>query len=179
MLGWILVGALVAVAALCLPRACRLWAKYGRRELDWLPTDLRDAELVWSEKSFQSEGPMPIAVRIDRAYRSPRAGLVLIEFKRREKRRAYPSDVVELSAQRFVLRQAGHVVSRRGFVVVILPDGTRSQALAVDLQDERQVLQRVSRLVELTERRVSPRGAIRPAVCRNCGHRNGCPQGIR
>lgn len=47
-------------------------------DLDWLPAVLDDAELVWSEKSFRSEGPIPIAVRIDRAYRSSREGLVLV-----------------------------------------------------------------------------------------------------
>ena len=119
---------------------------------------------------------MPIAVRIDRAYRSPREGLVLIEFKHREKRRAYLADVVELSAQRYVLQLAGHVVSRRGFVVVILPDGTRTQALAVDLEDERQVLQRVSRLIELVERRASPHAASQFALCESCGHRGVCPR---
>lgn len=147
-----------------------------RDDLDWLPAVLHDAELVWSEKSFRSEGPMPIAVRIDRAYRSPREGLVLIEFKHREKRRAYLSDVVELSAQRHVLQLAGHVVSRRGFVVVILPGGTRSRALAVDLEDEHQVVQRALGLVNLMERRASPRGATHPALCESCGHRDACPR---
>lgn len=83
-----------------------------------------------------------------RARRRIEAGLrrrqQLVEFKHRDKRRAYLSDVVELSAQRHVLQLAGHVVSRRGFVVVILPNGTRSQSLAVHLEEEGQVLARSS-----------------------------------
>jgi CRISPR/Cas system-associated exonuclease Cas4 (RecB family) len=171
---WLSVVAIVVMATLYMAGRRLSRRVPPRDDLDWLPVVLHDAELVWSEKSFRSDGVMPIAVRIDRAYRSPREGLVLIEFKRREKRRAYLSDVVELSTQRYVLQLAGHVVSRRGFVVVILPGGTRSQALAVDLQNDRQVLQRVARLVELMERRASPRGAAQPAFCESCGHRDEC-----
>jgi CRISPR-associated exonuclease Cas4 len=173
---WLSVVAIAVMAMLYLAGKRLSQPVAPRDDLDWLPAVLHDAELVWSEKSFRSEGPMPIAVRIDRAYRSPREGLVLIEFKHREKRRAYLSDVVELSAQRYVLQLAGHVVSRRGFVVVILPDGRRGQALAVDLHDERQVLQGVSRLVELMERRAPPRGATHPACCESCGHWEACPR---
>ena len=179
MLDWIVVVPLVAVAALCLSRFRWLWLEHGRRDLDWLPTELHGAELVWSEKTFRSKHAVPIVARIDRAYRSTSGELVLIEFKRRGQRRVHPSDLVELSAQRYVLQQASHVVSGRAYVVVILPDGMRCRALPVDLEDERQVESRAARLMTLVERRASPRGAVHPAICGSCGHRNACPRGAR
>lgn len=166
----------IVVAALCL-LGRRLWSDRRRSHLDWLPPELLDAKLVWSEKAFRSEGPVPIAARIDRVYRSPREGLVLIEFKHREKRRAYLSDVVELSAQRYVMRQAGHIVSRRGYVVVIFPDRTRSVALSVDLEDEQQVERRAFRLVAQREGRATPGVAAHRALCDSCGHRIACRNG--
>ena len=176
---WLVVGAVLVVVVLCLTGGRWLWPCLPQSDLDWLPTDLHDAELVWSERAFRSKGPVPIAVRIDRAYRSRSGDLILIEFKRRGQRRVHPSDLVELSAQRYVLQQASHVVSRRAYVVVILPDGMRCRALPVDLEDERQFESRAARLMTLVELRASPRGAVHPAICGSCGHRNACPHGPR
>jgi hypothetical protein len=126
-----------------------------RGDLEWLPTELHQARLVWSEKAFRCQQPLPIAVRIDRVYKSPDGELVLIEFKRRALRRLHLCDVVELSVQRYVLQQGGHV-SRRAYVVVVLSDGTCSRALPVELEDAQQVERCASRLVALRERRASP-----------------------
>lgn len=174
---WLAVVAIFVMATMYL--AAKRLSRPGppRDDLDWLPAALHDAELVWSEKSFRSEGPMAFAMRIDRAYRLPHEGLVLVEFKHREKRRAYLSDVVELSAQRYVLRQAGHVVSRRGYVVVIFPDRTSSAALPVDLEDEQLVERRASRLVALREGRASPGVAAHRTLCDSCRHRSACRHG--
>jgi hypothetical protein len=123
---------------------------------------------------FQADGPVPISARIDRAYRLPGGGLVLVEFKRRAQRRTFPSDVVELSAQRYVLTHAGHMVSRRGYVVIVPPDGERASAFPVDLEDAAQVEIRAVRLVALLELSRAPRGAHHSALCSSCGHRSGC-----
>ncbi len=160
---------------------CKAWRSPSRHrgDLDWLPTELHDAKLVWSEKTFRSDEPLRVAVRIDRAYRAPGGEVFLIEFKRRTQRRIQLADVVELSVQRYVLRLAGHVVNRRAYVVIILPDGTRSRAMSVDLEDTQQVERRAARVVGLLERRLSPSGPMHPAVCTSCGHRNACPRSPR
>lgn len=151
----------------------------NRGDLDWLPTELHDAKLVWSEKTFRSDEPLRVAVRIDRAYREPDGELFLIEFKRRAQRRIQLDDVVELSVQRYVLRLAGHAVNRRAYVVIILPDGTRSRAMSVDLENTQQVERRAARVMGLLEQRLSPSGPMHPAVCTSCGHRNACPRSAR
>jgi len=168
--------AVVAGAVLWLLRSARHSLGGHRSDLEWLPADLLDATLVWSEKAFRCRWPTRMAVRIDRAYRSADNELVLIEFKRRAVRRVHLSDRVELSVQRYVLQQAGHVVGRRAYVVVIVPDGRCSRALPVELEDAQQVQSRVARLVALRERRASPRGPMHPAVCAGCGHRDVCPR---
>jgi CRISPR-associated exonuclease Cas4 len=103
MLSLLLVVAIAAVAA--------LWVMRGRRgglrrtDLEWLPAELCDGELVWSEQTFRSDEPVPMIARIDRAYRTAEHGLTLVESKWRGVRRAFASDVVELSAQRYVMQR--------------------------------------------------------------------------
>lgn len=167
--------AIVAGAASWL--MCKAWRSLSRHssDLDWLPRELHDAKLVWSEKAFRCHEPVRIAVRIDRAYRLRDGSLVLIEFKRRAHLRVRLADVAELSAQRYVLNQAGHVVSQRAYVAVILPDGTRSRAMPVEVEDAQQVERRVARLLALRERLAPPSGPLHPAACASCGHRGACP----
>lgn len=143
-------------------------------DLAGLPSELRDARLVWSEKSFRSQGPVPLSVRIDRAYRLPGGDLVLVEFKRRARRRVFLSDVVELSAQRYVLQRAGHLVSRRAYVVLVPPGGRCYPAVATTLEDAPQVEHRVACLASLLESRTPPKGPRHPEVCAGCGHRGVC-----
>jgi CRISPR-associated exonuclease Cas4 len=180
MAGGLVLDFVLVAAVLCIVCAVRcLRLRRTGSDRDWLPAELRDAELLWSEKAFRSGGPVPIAVRIDRAYRSALGDLVLIEFKRRARRRVHLSDVVELSAQRYALQHVGHVVSRRAYVVVVLPDGAFGRALPVDLEDAAETELRVARLVALIERRRSARGASHPAVCASCGHRGSCLLALR
>ena len=104
---------------------------------------------------------------------------MLVEFKRRSQRRVYQSDVVELSAQRYALQHSGQVVKRRAYVVVVLPDGVRTPALAVDLEDPMNVEHRVTDLIALIESHRSPLGARHAAVCASCEHQDICPRVLR
>src|SRR3954469_7617510 len=73
-----------------------------------LPGELLGARLRWSEQEFRCLDPVPMVARMDRAYQAAGKELTLIEFKRRSQVRAYPSDMVELSSQRYVLERNGH-----------------------------------------------------------------------
>jgi hypothetical protein len=173
-------GSLVLVVILAAAALCMLWLhwaplKRATSDREWLPKELHGAELVWSEKSFGADRPVALSARIDRAYRLPGGELVLVEFKRRDQRRVHLPDVVELSAQRYALQHAGHFVSQRAYVVVILPDGTRTLAIPAELQDAAEVELRTTRLQALIELRLAPRGAGRASVCMSCGHRAACP----
>ncbi len=151
----------------------RSWSRQADQE--WMPVGLAEAELVWSEKSFECESPVPMAVRIDRAYRTDDRQLTLVEFKRRAVLRAYQSDVVELSVQRYVMQRAGHSVSRLGYVAVVSSRDGRVDALPVRLEDAKVVERRIVRLLALLEGRPSPRRAAQPSLCGRCGHAEVCP----
>jgi CRISPR-associated exonuclease Cas4 len=176
-MGYLLV-ALAVVAGMALWGLRRSACSVSRHRGDaaWLPDELRDAHLVWSEKSFQCLGPIPMAVRIDRAYRAHDGKLNLVEFKHREARRAYRSDVVELSVQRYVLQKAGHEVNQRAHVVVVPPGGGRARALPVELEDAQGVERRAARLMAVVTGNAPPNGPAHTAVCRGCGHRAACPR---
>lgn len=176
MLDLLVVLAVAAAMMFWLLRAVRGGASRHSGGLAWLPSELRDARLVWSEKSFYSQGPVPLSVRIDRAYKLTGGDLVLVEFKRRAQRRVFMSDVVELSAQRYVLQRAGHFVSRRAYVVVVLPSGTCCPSVPVTLEEAPQLEHRVACLVSLLENRTLPMGPSLPGVCAECGHRGVCQQ---
>lgn len=139
----------------------------------WLPPELLEAELVWSEREFRCEHPFAMVARVDRVYRRPDGVLVLVEFKRRAVARVYRSDIVQLSAQRYVLQRAASNVSACGYIGVAHPDG-RIQMLAVRLEGAAKVEQRLARMTGLRTQGMEPSGAIHPAICHGCLHRDVC-----
>ena len=174
---WLLVGLVFIViagfVAWSLLRAADLPA---RTDAAWLPAELRDARLLWTEETFHHEGDISMTVRVDRVYRTRDGRLTLIEFKRRAAHRTYRSDVVELSAQRYVLQKVGHAVDRRAYVVLVSPDGGSARALLVELQDAEQIERRAARYVELVSGARAPGRCIHTTICRGCGHRSICPK---
>src|SRR5574338_1313199 len=94
--------------------------RHSRRAGSGLPSELRTARMIFAERLFRSTGPvLSITARIDRAYRNAAGELVLLELKTRRVSRVYPSDIIELSAQRVAVmaqtRQpvAGHLLKKR------------------------------------------------------------------
>jgi hypothetical protein len=155
--------------------ALRARGRQGQAEDDWLPAELHGATLVWTEQEFRCSRPVPMVARIDRVYLGPDGKLTLVEFKHRATCRAYHSDVVELSVQRHVMRQSGHVVNRRAYVAVVPTRGGRLRALAVQLEDGPAVESRALRLLALRDGEVHPQRSVQPAVCSGCGHQSVCP----
>jgi hypothetical protein len=83
---------------------CRWWRKWG-----WVPRELWDAELAYAEKLFKAPGPVVLTARVDRAYSKRDGAIVLVELKTRRRLQSYPSDVIELSAQRVALVEQTNV----------------------------------------------------------------------
>lgn len=83
---------------------------------------MRDAELVYAEQVFRSEGVIPIVAKLDRAYRTAAGLTILVELKTRYANRPYLADVIELSAQRLALQmQTGERVAEHGYVLIQRP----------------------------------------------------------
>lgn len=139
------------------------------------PPDLRDAELLYLEKRFDTSEPVRLSARLDRAYRMPSGLIVLLELKTRNVNRAFPSDVIQLSAQRLALeRKSQQVVARHGYVVAQMPDGAR-EAHRVQLVSGEAVVALVRRREAILAGRINPRPAASVGVCRTCAYRSICP----
>lgn len=139
------------------------------------PSDLKDAELIYLEMRFDVSEPVRLSTRLDRAYRMPSGLLVLLELKTRNVNRVFPSDVIQLSAQRLALeRKTRHVVAHHGYVVAQMPDGAR-EAHRVQLISEEAVVALVRRREAILAGRINPRPAAFVGVCRTCAYRSICP----
>jgi hypothetical protein len=96
-----------------------LHRRFVSRREDWLPRELRNTELVYAEKLFRSGGDVPIIAKCDRGYRKRDGVMVMVELKTRKLNRVYPSDIIELSAQRYAIQmQTGEEVADYGYVLI-------------------------------------------------------------
>ena len=145
------------------------------------PAALRDAELVHVEKTFRTTSPVPIAAKLDRAYRLPSGQLVLVELKTRWNGGPNLSDVIQLSAQRVALSAAtGQTVADEAFVLIARPGVRRSPiAHRVDLLSVDKVVALVRRREAILAARFSPRYAGEADHCRSCAFRNQCEGACR
>lgn len=92
------------------------------------PDALACARLLYMEKQFRIRRPISLLARIDRAYQAADGTIVLVELKTRWKNRAYPTDVIQLSAQRMALEgQTGQRVAAHAFATVQKPTKTAAQ----------------------------------------------------
>lgn len=140
------------------------------------PAALRDAELVHVEKTFRTTSPVPIAAKLDRAYRLPSGLLVLVELKTRRNGVPNFSDVIQLSAQRVALSAAtGQTVASEAFVLIARPGVRRSPvAHRVDLLSADQVVALIRRREAILADWISPRYAAEAGHCRGCVFRSRC-----
>lgn len=133
---WLLVMVIAAVAIL-LSLAVRSALRRAHRADRWIPEELGEASLAYVERTFRSEGPRPVVARVDRAYRSPRGLITLVELKTRGEDRVYASDVIELSAQRLALAsETGEGVAPFAFVVVESNSGRTSKRVKLMSTDQ-------------------------------------------
>lgn len=167
---------LVVIAAWILWRSWKA-AVAQREEQDWLPARLRGAKLTFSEKKFLVGGPYPLVARLDRAYLTCDGETVLVDFKRRSTRRAFESDIVEISAQRVAMLANGtQRVSLRAYVVIVDPRTEGRTPIPIELEHEDQIRARQRRFIAVREGKIAPRPAASARVCRRCGHRSYCDQ---
>ena len=169
------VGAILLVRVWVVTRQQRL----KLREQSWLPEELKAASLEFAERVFYTRWPFRLYAKVDRAYRTPDGALVLTELKRRFKRQAYRSDVVELSAQKLAIeRGAKRSVAATGFVVVEHPITKERTPIPVALlrKDEIAALRRRYQL--LVDGTVTPDKANDVRVCQSCAYVDHCKPGV-
>ncbi len=165
---------LAAVALLFLIR----WG-YRRRlvELDkgWLPVELRDARLVYTERVFRASSPVAIVARLDRGYRNADGVIILVELKTRRLNHPYLSDVIELSAQRVAVpAQTGEHVANYGYVVITSGDNHHKMVRRVVLLSAKQVVTLVWRRDAVLAGKAVPRYANSKGLCTRCAFKREC-----
>ena len=134
-----------------------------------VPLELRRIRPVYAEQLFRSSGTVSIAARVDRAYRGEAGTLVLVELKTRTRSRGYPSDVMELSAQRLALMgQTGEAVAEHAYVLTERPDGCRTGCHRVRLMAHADVIALVRRREDLLAAKIEPQPACSRGLCRKC-----------
>lgn len=145
-------------------------------DASWLPPELKRATLQYTERQFFTKAPFPLVARIDRGYLAASNEIVLVDFKRRKIKRAFLSDVVEISAQRLAMQGAGiRNVAMHAYVVVIDPETSRKTPVLVNLEDESSIVRRRDRLNILRTGNVEPMRTPHQRICAACGHQDYCP----
>lgn len=176
---WLLAiaGAIALVGTWALTRRHRL----KQEEQAWLPEELKTARLEFAERTFYTRWPFRLYAKIDRAYRTQDGSLVLTELKRRFRRQAYPSDVVELSAQKLAIeRGARYRVAAKGFVVVEHPGTGERTPIAVTLLPEAEIVALGRRHRLLVDAIVAPDKLNDARLCRSCAYVDRCrPDAVR
>lgn len=169
---WFILAACVAgVAAAC---ACACMARRTRNRADaWLPEGLKGHSLAYTERKFTSGSDRPVVARVDRAYRGPDGVISLVELKTRSVDRTYPSDIIELSAQRVALTgQNEEQVARVAWVVVQSAAGRRAHR--VSLMSTRAVWDLASRRDALLAGTLRPTFPATSRPCASCAFRDRC-----
>lgn len=167
-------AAVIGVGALAV---ILLWCRRSRSDprRARLPPELRSACLVYSERLFQSAGPVSISARVDKVYRNAAGVLVLVELKTREADRTYPSDVIELSAQRVALMaHTGDVVADYAYILTERPNGLRTGCHQVRLMVHADVISLAIRRGELFAGKVEPQSTCSSCLCRKCAFVQSC-----
>ncbi|MFT3815565.1 MAG: PD-(D/E)XK nuclease family protein [Acidovorax sp.] len=140
-----------------------------------LPAEMRSAELVFSERLFHATTPIVISAKVDRVYRRCDGVFVLLELKTRSHARIYPSDVIELSAQRVaLLRDLGQPVAGYGYVLIQDSSGRQLACRRVRLLSESSVARLAARRRNLLAGVDQPVANGAPHLCRSCPQRPLC-----
>ena len=163
--------ALVTVMAFRRRRAARV----DHDERAGRPRDLIDAELIYLETRFDVTEPVRLSAKLDRAYRKRSGVIVLAELKTRAVSRAFPSDVIQLSAQKLALEhKTGQGVAQHGYVFAQTPNGAL-EAHRVQLISEAAVVALVRRREAILAGLISPRSVASAKVCKTCAYQSICP----
>lgn len=170
---WLLFAACVVCVAATWA-AAHVVHRRGAGADEWMPRELKDHTLAYSEKTFRSGGgDRQVAARVDRAYRGRNGLITLVELKTRRADRVHPSDVIELSAQRVALAgETREPVARIGWVVV--ESAGRRTAHRVTLMSPPTVWELASRREALLSGTEPPSYPATNKVCTSCAYRGRC-----
>lgn len=140
-----------------------------------LPAALRGASLHLNEKNLSIKRPVALSGRPDQVWLSRDGQLVVTDTKNRKSARVYDSDVIQLSAYAYMLRQLeAHPVSDTAYVRA--PALLGSRFVPVTLLPGAEVEALHARYHALLSGEIAARCNGSDALCRHCGHQPRCPR---
>lgn len=152
-----------------------LLGRLNDRSKAWMPRELRNAELVYAEKTFSSGGDTPIVAKCDRGYRTKKGVVVLVELKTRKLNRVYPSDIIELSAQRYAIQlQTYDNVADHGYVLIRRVSTNKCHLHQVKLMDLGDVAALAYRRRAIIIGAAVSNCALTRGLCLSCSFVNEC-----
>lgn len=136
--------------------------------------NLVKGRLIFAEKTFSINVPIDLTVRVDRVYHDGIA-MTLMEFKTRITDQVYPSDIIELSAQRLAVESStGERVHSFGYIVLQHPVTRRRTIRKVSLLSAEDVIGIANRQRFLMGGALPPRYAANPECCLRCEYKSEC-----
>lgn len=145
----------------------------SHREKAWGEGEFEGKRLIYTERVFVSRR-YGIVTRIDRAYLFE-GSIELLEFKTRARHTVYPSDVIELSAQRVAVEDAdGRAVRDVGYVLTESAQNASRKLHRVQLLARDEVLALRARRNQILEGQVEPKEAKSRGLCIDCAYRASC-----
>ena len=139
--------------------------------------ELHGASIFLNEKDIRITRPIKLKGRPDQVWRRRDGKLVPVETKKRSIARAYPSDTVQLTAQRFLIVHAGKAklcdFAGHGFVRAVGKDGT-ARFIRVRLLSDEKLIDHYMRARALLAGREEPIASPAIGLCRGCGHFARC-----
>ena len=150
-------------------------ARFEAGSEHWLPSALRDAELVYRERTFAAKRPLRLVARVDRAYRRLDGIIVLVELKTRPVVKTYLSDVIELSAQRLALEaHTGQRVDDTAYVVVDRGQRVKRIARPVKLLPNEEIVALAAKREMILAGQAPARCTTSKGVCAHCSYQREC-----
>lgn len=140
---------------------------------NWLPPELALGKVTQVERNLFINTPFAIVGRPDQVYQLPGGLHVPLEYKNRNVRRVYETDIAQLSLQAWLLRLNGFETAPFGFVAIRNRKTNERRALRVELRDDAYCEQLVARYIDITKGRAKA-SKNRGNKCNTCGHRSEC-----
>lgn len=145
-----------------------------RRALGTMPTELVGARLLASERKYGCRRPVPVVARVDQLLQRADGVAVLIETKRRQVRKIYDSDRLQLSVQAFTLRHSRRLgffryptVADHAYVRLVGENATEFRQ--VRLLGDAEVIAAYKRARAVIAGRTEPKPPASRGLCVRCG----------
>lgn len=88
-------------------------------EADRIPVELQGAKCVMNEQNISVRKPTALHGRVDQVFEMKNGRWVVVDTKRRNYNKVFPSDIVQLTVYAVILANNGHPVAPYGYIRLV------------------------------------------------------------